>query len=811
MTQLSPSDLNTARTRPQSTQLNLIVFQPRTVFQAQVNNASIARGARTIDFDSVSSGSYLNIEAGMTLLIGSTPGGKDIGRIRVRSASSSQIIVSENSNIAWANDLYLTVLRYFELWPVFPRIIQDPSDPENVIFYKDYDVAYTNQNSILGTFVNAGPHRPVILEGGSAQVWYSSTGSFNVKGDSLTYNWAFEGGTPTGSTSADPGYVTYNTPGDYVTRLIVTSSSGAVDTTYRYVSVRNKIGQGSNTPIVRWASGDLTGSRSEGGQSIDFTVFDTMGIDDNAVIMLYSDDWYGSNHISLGGNYPNSSNIFFVGYVDKGTLRRDYEHSTVSFTATSITGLMKNAVGFSVSVESTGAPSTWYELLDMDVRRALYHYFRWHTTVLNISDFEFKGADYKIQYFDADRASMYDAVDNLMRGTLVGKLVADRQGKLWAEVDARAYSNPTGTFTPIMEITNRDWANEPGIEQIYADEYSYVEMGGIQYSGNITGTFQALMACAPGSAPSFRGRIEKSQGLALGGQPHLNQLVANVFANYNSRFPSMDMQVSANLRNLDIAPQESSRIIIAQSDTVANVAIDRLYIPETITWHWDPKTKLMLPSVTYNNIVTGDASESIIIPPTPDDGGLNSGFNVPSLTVPSLPIFTLPSTSATGTIPSLPALRYVGTTPLLNSVPYNSSLPFTTLVHSTPGASAYFTKSGNQFVVHQRGIYHISADAGFQVDYSTSASETQGDVSLSAEWTTSGGSDSGTLVQTIPIIVPGNSASDVDVQFSIGTDILIAVGGGTVQFLISRDGDVTNITTSGAQSCSVSIHLVSLL
>jgi len=168
---------------------------------------------------------------------------------------------------------------------------------------------------------------------------------------------------------------------------------------------------------------------------------------------------------------------------------------------------MKESSGFSVSVESKASPSKWYELLDMDGRRAIYHYLRWHTTALNLADFQFVGEDYKIQFFDADRESMYDAIDNYMRNTLWGKVVSDRQGKVWMEVGTEGYNNPETSFPSVMDITNRDWMNEPTIEEQLSEELSFIEMGGIAYSGVVTGTFSALLSSAPGNAPGFHGSV----------------------------------------------------------------------------------------------------------------------------------------------------------------------------------------------------------------------------------------------------------------------------------------------------------------
>src|SRR3990167_304372 len=99
-------------------------------------------------------------------------------------------------------------------------------------------------------------------------------------------------------------------------------------------------------------------------------------------------------------------------------------------------------------------------------------------------------------------------------------------------------------------------------------------MGGIAYSGVVTGTFSALLASAPGNAPGFHGAMETHEGLALLGQTQLNQLAGNVLANKNSPFPNIDVEMGINASNLDIAPQETVEMSILASDTVRNLAIN---------------------------------------------------------------------------------------------------------------------------------------------------------------------------------------------------------------------------------------------
>ena len=152
---LSASQLATLRSQPHSTKLYLSIYQPRTLLACQVNNSAIALGARTIAYDNVSAGTYLLVDPDMTMLIGTAAGLDDIGRIRVRSITATTITVAENT-IAWQDNQYLTIIQQVDINAIFPRIIQDPNNIEDVIFYKDYDIPYTNQNSVLGSFVCMG-------------------------------------------------------------------------------------------------------------------------------------------------------------------------------------------------------------------------------------------------------------------------------------------------------------------------------------------------------------------------------------------------------------------------------------------------------------------------------------------------------------------------------------------------------------------------------------------------------------------------------------------------------------------------------
>lgn len=629
---LPEAELELSRTHPQSTDLYLSIFQPQVVMDA-IPSGTLSIGSMNIPY-TVTDGDYLYVSPGMTLLVGTSPEGRELGKIRIRSITADEIIVAENSHIDWSLATNLTVLNYYEVWPVYPRVIPDPADDENVIFYKDYDIEYTNQNTILGTFICAGSHRAGYA---GDSFYFTATGTFHlVSGTALTYDWELNGAGNFGqevSSDETPGWYQFPTAGHYVIRLTVTGDNGSSDTTYRYVSIYDRPETLTNSvPIKNWEIDTVSGSREEGGYSGNVRIINEIPPDlhDGDVVVIWSNDWYGGTNQSIGGNADNGSKIFFSGHIVNGSIRYSYSISYVEFQISSITDIMKQCEGFAISIENNLTPTKWFQLLELDARRALYHYLKWHTTVLSVADFQFIGTDQNTHYFDSDRESIFDAIDNYMRLALIGDVCADRQGKIWAEVGAVVYSNPTGSFPPIQEITKRDWLGEPRIEEVLTPPMSFVECGGVQFSGVTTGTFSAFLSQAPGTVPSTRGTVENIQGLTIAGQDHLNEISGNVYANRNAKYPSIELDMAGNFRQFDIAPQETVDINIAMDDTNRGIALHAPYLLNGITWQYNSRDKLMLPSVSLKALVNGRPGVAVSIPEIPDGGGYSDfggGFN----------------------------------------------------------------------------------------------------------------------------------------------------------------------------------------
>lgn len=627
MTHISPSNQTLLRKQPHDVELSLSIWQPTIVFQCRVNNSAIAKNARAIAYDTVSLGSYTVVEAGMTLWVGTQPGLDDVGKVRIRSITSSTITVAENSDILWADNQYLTVINQREMWPVYPRMIQDESNPTTVLWYKDYDVAYTNENSILGSFICMGGNRAGDLRNGSHQEYFSASGTVNVAGSAISsYYWEFGGASPASGTTHTPGMVTWDTPGDYIVSLKTTAANGGTDTSYRYVKIED-------TPTVTsWEFGrPPTGSRADGESTCEIIVYelpDDVTIRPQTIVTIYSKERRGDTTSNFNGN------VFFTGYVRDGSIEYNYDLHSVSFELVSIVGLMKESENFGVSLEYVATPTDWYEIAFATLKPAIYHYLKYHSTVLSLADFEFVGTDRNIQYFDIARETLYGGLSNLLKNTLFMEVVSDRHGKIWSEVMAKAIDDAPTTFPSFMEIQKHDWVGEPNIKINHTKPLSYIELNGIKFS--TTGSVSTpLIGCAPGTAPGTEGKAKRQPGLALSSQEHLNTLCGNIYTNENYKLPQLSMSMRGAWTHLDIAPQEAYKMNILAEDTVTGVDVSGSYFADTISWEYDHKDSYLFPNVTWKAITQNDlVGDTIEVPPAPTTPPISN----PSPTPPELPL-----------------------------------------------------------------------------------------------------------------------------------------------------------------------------
>jgi len=636
MTIPTSSDLALYRSRPHLAKTFLSLYNPSTILSAQISG-SFNYTNMTLGYDNVTSGSYSGIKSGMTMYVGTTPNGYDVGKVRVKGATAAQIQVAENRHIAWADNQYIHVVDFHELWPVFPRMLTNSG---YTIWYKDFDIAYTNQNDVLGAWICMGPHNASFREAGHDRVYFTATGSVHAKaGVNLSYFWQFPGGSPSWYSGSVPGYVDYTTPGHYTAQLDVYGTNGSHDTAYRHISVYDRPGEGSATPILRWNLLSLGGSRSDGGWTARVRIWDDLSsVRDGTLCVLFTDSEYGGTKTDLGGNAQGRGATLFVGYVSAESIHYDFEKSYVDFDIKSITGLMKDFENFSTALNDSPNPQQWYEMNSLSIKRAVFHYMRWHTTLLDIADVEFRNfpVDPFIQYFDAAKTTLYDAINSFLQSACVSQAVSDRQGKIWVEYEAGIIPSVSGSLPQSIDLQRHDWKGEPYFPYRDNEKINYLEAGGIAYSGSVTGTNAAYLAGAPGAyVPRYGGGSQSVSGLALLSQEHLNALVGDLLAWRGSNISEVTYDLVGDYRFLDIAPQEQLYVSMNPLDTIKGLVWSRKpFVVQRMDGNHDSERASLGWGISLKEITNGALGETIPIPPVPPD---EEWPDLPDIDLPDFP------------------------------------------------------------------------------------------------------------------------------------------------------------------------------
>lgn len=651
MSQLTSAELVLLRERPQSSEIYLSIYRPPISFQAQIDDASIEKGDTVILFDNISIGSWSGIVPNVTMLVGSEAGKSDLGKIRVRGATGTYVWVADNDYVHWADDAYITVLNFHELFPKYASIEEDYVDEDDdILIYTDGDISYSNQGNVLGSLICMGGHYAGFID---TQVFYSATGTYNPKGDTLTYNWTFEGGNPATATGITPGYVAYISGGHYTTTLRVTNSSGGQDLSYRHISMYDRF---SCPPVDNWGMDSLNGSRGEGGYTVSIWIrHPNMDyIVDGALIVLFSEDIYGDTQVSIGGNSYNRNSILFAGYIISNSIQYDAETSKVSFQAQSITGVMKITDGMGTSTDNVATATKWQHVSNMNLPKALYHFYKHYSTLTEVADMRYVGSTLQIKAFETDQTNMYDAVSAYIASHIQGAIIADRQGTVWFEEGIGITDNATGTYPVGMSLRKQDWMDTPEINRVFNNTVSILDMGGFAYSGPVTGTETPYMAEAPGNLKAYYGSPQAGEaGLLLLDQNDLNTKTGNMYAYLNATYPDIHLSLIGAFRNLDITPYEQVLFTVHEEDTNQGIIFtEKPFHVTDMTLVYSPDKRVLLSNINMHEITQGVPADFLEVPQMPDENYAftpyipNYDFLFPSIPSPLAPTEPLEVTAS---------------------------------------------------------------------------------------------------------------------------------------------------------------------
>ena len=609
-------ELALLRTAGQWSKWRVAIYAPATVYTARVNQTfSTFDKILQVTYDG-GSGTLANVKIGMTLLVGSSAGAHDKGILRIRKTPTSSIFyVGEHSDIAWADNLYLTVIADFDLWA--RHIALSGSTP-----LMDGDVTYSDQHTNFDPVPVMGSHRVEKLEGADVTTIWDGSESW-VYGSSISgYSWSAPTASSTSSMTTATPTIEFDDVDWHLVYLTVTAANGKSFTGVRLVYVWDD----DNPPPGAEISDDPSVDFNSGGWSFGVTMYanaDT--IRDRALVILFAEDHYGDTAQSIGP-LEGCENIVCVGRVAGESIQWNPEQGKVTFTVQGAQHWFGQMKGFPSGLRMvTGAPAAWTEMQSLTVGRALWHFLHWRTTATKIMDIYLTEDDRLLSEVSSLGGKLWGQMSEFAFNTILANIGIDRYGRLFAEIDPQMLPSASRSAIPtVMTITKQDWQGTPDIERVIVDEVGVIDLSGVEVNTSVQG--KSFFSLAPGHVMKHYGDDYVVDHIAAyDTQSENNQLAGLMLGWKDNEFPRIDMELSANNRLFDCFPRQYAQITIDADDTPRGIAYSGKLIPRYVSFRQREDgykyTEIAFEAETFEkNSTNGDipfSPSDVSIPPVP--------------------------------------------------------------------------------------------------------------------------------------------------------------------------------------------------
>lgn len=608
----------------------LDIDAPGTVFTCRVNQSfSTLDIVSEITYDG-GSGTYTDILPGMTLLVGSAAGLADVGMARIRAAASAtKLYIGDNADIAWADNLYLTVLSEWLIWSK-PALVDSSG-----VLLMDHDTAYSDQHASLSPVIVAGPPRRVAkLTGANVDVVFDLSDSW-VLGSSLSsYATVAPGSASITDGTTDHPTITYDAAGRYYVKFTVTAANGKSSTAYRTVRIWSDA-----APLVSdFVIESCQGSYQNGGWECSVVVYgDYADIRAMAMVTLAARDFYNDVETSIGP-VEGCENMVMTGWVSGESIKYDPNGGEVRFTVKGPHWWMSQLAGVNVQLTNvSGTPAGWGEMQGLTLDQALYHLVVWRSTVAAVLDV-YKSADTRLSpSFEAASMSLWQTLV-AFADKIFAKPCCDRYGRLYVQIDPQlTEAGDRSGFPSVMTLEEGDWL-EDGVQitRNYAPQNASINMSTWMLSA-AGSTVKTLYHLSPGHIPERLG-MEMILDNYLSASQSQGNSMAGLYLGATLNELTFDIELAMNNRAVDICPAQTVEVDIAAADTVRGEAYDGNIVVREVRFNFDKKA-FVLTSWTAEQ-------ESVEQNSVDGDIPIGDGFSVPDL--PKLP-----------KLPELPALEPV--------------------------------------------------------------------------------------------------------------------------------------------------------
>jgi hypothetical protein len=571
-----------------------------------------------IEFTS-GSGTLSDVLPDMTIWVGTTAGGWDLGICRVRKAPiSGTFYIGELSHIEWVDNCHLTVVDDFDILPRHLKIVDGD-------FLVDYDIPYTDQYSDFEPVCNMGGHVVLEWHGEAVSIQRSASASWVFGSTISSYAWTAPGASSTsGMTTATPT-ITYNTPGYYRIYCVVTAANGKTFRGVRYVFVVNpdELEQVHAARI----------SESTDGSTFDVSMTNAGSLPPRAFCILFARDYYQGDRESIGFN-AGEQNVLAVGRIIDSSMTFNDESSVASFQVANWQHWLKQIHGFPAGLRmAQNTPAEWVDMPALNVDRAVFYLLRYHSTVTRISDFYRSNNTLYASELASIAGSLWSQLEEIAATSIHAYLIYDRfgYGYLRKESQLVPESSRSG-WAVVQEITSDDWQGELSVELREFTDTSQITSSGVFVPLN--GSSAPRFSLSPGHVPFPYGNPDEMERLLLGSQAQANSVAGLMMGWANRMFEELSIVFVGNNRMFSVAQYCRAEIEITADDNALGVEYDGYIIPRSIEIEWESGSGHMFTTVRFEDESLEDLS-------TDGDPPVESGIE-PLPSIPPPPKIIIP-------------------------------------------------------------------------------------------------------------------------------------------------------------------------
>lgn len=582
----------------QLTKLGLAIQQPITVYTARINQTfDTLDGVAQLTYDG-GSGTLADVLPGMSVFVGSTAGARDKGILRVRKAPSATVLyIGQVSNVQFAEDDYLTVVDAMALW-------QRDIVAAGGVVLMDYDIPF-------GSYFNGGCIPRI---GPIAAVLELVDGSVTFNPPDPTDSACYDGATVSSYLYEAPGAAstadmdtsapewTYDTAGQYRWSCTITDSLGRETTSYRWIFV-------DPDPLVFELTSNPVGDLQSGYWQFAVTLFEdatTADIYERALVTLYAAKEYYNGEAGAIGKIAGYENIECTGWIDGESITHDPDAGTVTFTVLGPGYWLGKMRAFPFELQDTsGSPTSWKEITELTVDKALAHLLFWTSTAPFVMDCYFTGDTTRKQIITEPSGSLKSQLDAIALNNIFARTQTNNLGQLYVEIDQQLMDTTVRAALPVVQdITTVDYLGALDIQRSTSEKACMVELGGYEaYDG---ASLLQIYSRAPGNSPITFGEPRSYNNYIFADQDECNRVAGALLAAENNEFEPFDISLSANNRLIDIAPRMACTISLAAGDTPRGIVLSTArLIPRRVERAYDKVHSVMLTNVTFEFETTG--------------------------------------------------------------------------------------------------------------------------------------------------------------------------------------------------------------